>query len=64
MTAAVPPARPAGDLKARAASGLVLAALVLAATAQGGWPFALIWLAAGVAVAWEWLGVKIGRAHV
>ena len=57
MNAADAPARPGGDLRARAASGLVLAGLVLAATAYGGWPFALIWLAAGVAVAWEWLGV-------
>lgn len=57
MTAAAPPARSGSDLKARAVSGVVMAALVLAATAFGGWPFAMIWLAAAVAVAWEWLGV-------
>ena len=57
MTAVDAPARPGGDLRARLVSGVVLAASVLAATAYGGWPFALIWLAASVAIAWEWLGV-------
>jgi phosphatidate cytidylyltransferase len=35
----------------------VLGAAVLAATAVGGWPFALVWLAAGIAVATEWTGM-------
>ena len=34
-----------------------MGALALAATALGGWPFALLWLAAGIAVAAEWLAM-------
>jgi phosphatidate cytidylyltransferase len=48
---------PASELGARAASAAVLAAVALLATYQGGWPFALLWLAAGVAVLGEWLAI-------
>lgn len=42
------------ELGLRVVSAVVLGAAVLAATAEGGWPFALVWLAAGIAVASEW----------
>ncbi|UMY19700.1 phosphatidate cytidylyltransferase [Methylobacterium organophilum] len=42
----------------RAVSGVVLAALVLAALLVGGWPFAAIWLAAGILGAGEWLAMS------
>lgn len=42
----------------RAVSGLVLAALVVAALVRGGWPFAAIWLAAGIVGAAEWIGMS------
>jgi len=49
-SAAAPAARPSGrrELWLRVASGLVLGAGVLAALVYGGWPFAGIWLAAGI----------------
>jgi phosphatidate cytidylyltransferase len=58
------PARPGGELRARVASGVVLAGLVLAATMAGGVAFALVWLVAAVAVAWEWLGVTGARPRL
>lgn len=61
MSAAGAPTKSGGELRARVASGVVMAGLALAATAAGGWPFALVWLGAGVAVAWEWLGVTGAR---
>lgn len=58
------PARPAGrggDLKHRTASALVLVPLVLALTYVGGWPFALLWLLAGLAILHEWAAmVRLG----
>ncbi|MFD0935807.1 phosphatidate cytidylyltransferase, partial [Methylobacterium trifolii] len=42
----------------RVVSGIVLAALVVAALVLGGWPFALIWLAAGIVGAAEWIGMS------
>ena len=52
-------ARPAGrrELWLRLASGLVLGALVLWALGVGGWPFAGIWLAAGIVGAAEWIAM-------
>ncbi|MGP8171127.1 phosphatidate cytidylyltransferase [Rhodoblastus sp.] len=43
-----------GDLWVRAASALVLASAALGALVLGGWPFALYWLLAALAVNWEW----------
>ncbi len=42
------------ELGARVASALILAALALWVTAVGGWPLALFWLAAGIAILIEW----------
>jgi len=47
----------ATELGARVASGLVLGIVTLLATYQGGVPFALFWLAAGLAILVEWTGV-------
>ncbi|WP_112664122.1 phosphatidate cytidylyltransferase [Microvirga flavescens] len=42
------------ELGKRVASAIVLIPIALAAAWQGGWAFALFWLAAGIATAWEW----------
>jgi phosphatidate cytidylyltransferase len=54
---ATPPARPSGrrELWLRIASGVVLAPAILAALVYGGWPFAGIWLAAGIIGFAEWM---------
>ncbi|MFE1598821.1 phosphatidate cytidylyltransferase [Methylobacterium sp. ID0610] len=54
---------PASELGMRAVSGVVLGLLVLAATLTGGWLFALIWLAAGLAVVGEWLAITRTGPH-
>ncbi|EIZ85333.1 phosphatidate cytidylyltransferase [Methylobacterium sp. GXF4] len=58
MTPTAPPAaRPSGrrELWLRVASGVVLAPAILAALVYGGWPFAGIWLAAGIIGFAEWM---------
>src|ERR1700712_2944118 len=48
--------RPAGSLSElgrRIVSAIVMVLVVLAATWIGGWPFALIWMAAGIVIALE-----------
>ena len=54
------------DLAPRAISGIVLIAAALAAAYWGGLPFAIFWLVAFGAVAWEWqrLSAKGGAADV
>jgi phosphatidate cytidylyltransferase len=47
----------ATELGARIVSAIILAALVLLATWYGGLPFAVIWLAAGLAILAEWIGM-------
>ena len=42
----------------RVFSGIVLAVIVVSALILGGWPFALIWLAAGIVGAAEWIGMS------
>lgn len=42
------------DLKARVASGVVMLAVAVGALAAGGVWFALFWLAAALAILWEW----------
>jgi phosphatidate cytidylyltransferase len=52
------------ELSRRVASALVLAAVVLAATWWGGWPFRIVWtLVAGI-VAYEWVAIVSGRNAV
>jgi phosphatidate cytidylyltransferase len=47
----------ASELGARVLSAVVLATAALLAAVLGGWPFALFWLVAGLAVAAEWTAV-------
>jgi phosphatidate cytidylyltransferase len=47
----------ATELGARVVSAVVLAAIALFATYQGGWLFALLWLLAGIAVLAEWMAM-------
>lgn len=42
----------------RVVSAIVLGAVVLGALVAGGWPFALVWLAAGIVGAGEWFTVS------
>lgn len=46
------------EFQARVFSAVVLAAIVLSALVLGGWPFALIWLAAAIVAAAEWIGIR------
>jgi phosphatidate cytidylyltransferase len=45
---------PSSELKTRVASAIVMIALALLTAYWGGWPFALLWLAAGIAIMVEW----------
>src|SRR4051812_50196135 len=49
-----PAPKPASELKARVVSALALGVVALLMTWWGGWPFALLWLSAGLAVLLEW----------
>ena len=49
-----------GNTAARVASALVLAPIALAAGYYGGWPFAIFWAIAAVAVLWEWTALVAG----
>ena len=49
-----PGPQPRSELRLRILSGLVLAAVALVATWLGGTLFALLWLAAALAIAYEW----------
>ena len=51
---------PANNLTLRIASAVVMAPLALLAAYLGGWPFALFWAAAAVAVLWEWTALVKG----
>ncbi len=61
--AATPAAAPGNNLALRAASAVVLAPLAVAAAWYGGWPFALFWGVAAVAVLWEWIALVVGPGH-
>ena len=60
---AAPSTRPLGDLGVRAASGLVLIAVAVVTTLRGGDLFVLVWLAAAVAILWEWQRLVEGDAR-
>ena len=53
-------AAPASNLTLRIASAVVMAPVALFAAYVGGWPFALFWAAAAVAVLWEWTSLVKG----
>lgn len=48
----------------RVVSAAVLAPLAIVAAWFGGWPFAVFWGAASVAVLWEWIRLVAGPRHV
>jgi len=51
------------NLALRIASAAVMAPLALLTAYLGGWPFALFWGAASIAVLWEWVGLVTGPAR-
>jgi phosphatidate cytidylyltransferase len=51
------------NLALRILSAVVLAPLALLAAYLGGWPFALFWAAAALAVLWEWVSLVVGPTH-
>lgn len=46
------------EFRARLVSAILLGAIVVSALILGGWPFAMIWLAAGIVFAAEWIGMS------
>ncbi|NEU11665.1 phosphatidate cytidylyltransferase [Methylobacterium sp. BTF04] len=46
------------EFQARVVSAVLLAAIVVSALVLGGWPFAVIWLAAAIVGAAEWIGMS------
>lgn len=52
------------NLALRIASAVVLGPIAVAAAYFGGWPFALFWAVAAVAVAWEWTRMVSGPAWI
>lgn len=46
------------EFQARVISAIVLAIVVVTALVLGGWPFALVWLAAAIVAAAEWVGMR------
>lgn len=53
----------ANNLALRVLSALVLAPLALLTAYLGGWPFALFWGAAALAVLWEWITLVVGPTY-
>lgn len=51
---ALAPKAPSSELRTRVLSAIVMVALALGTAYWGGWPFALFWLAAGIAIMIEW----------
>jgi phosphatidate cytidylyltransferase len=51
------------NLTLRIASAVVLAPVALGAAYLGGWPFAVFWGLAAIAVLWEWLTLVSGAGH-
>ena len=58
------PAAKNSDLAPRAASAIVMALVILAATWFGGWTFRAIWAVVGGLVAYEWLTIIRQPRHV
>ncbi len=52
------------NLALRIVSAAVLAPVAIAAAYFGGWPFALFWAAAAIAVVWEWTRLVKGPAWI
>jgi phosphatidate cytidylyltransferase len=54
---------PSHNLLLRCLSALVMAPLALAVAWFGGWPFALFWGVAAIAVLWEWTTLVVGNRY-
>jgi phosphatidate cytidylyltransferase len=54
---------PSNNLLLRCLSAAVLAPLAVAVAFLGGWPFALFWGIAAIAVLWEWVTLVAGPGH-
>lgn len=54
---------PGNNLVLRIVSALVMAPVAIAAAWYGGWPFALFWGLAAIAVMWEWITLVAGPGH-
>jgi phosphatidate cytidylyltransferase len=54
----------ANNLALRIVSAAVLAPLALLAAYFGGWPFAVFWSAAAIAVLWEWISLVAGPGWI
>ena len=54
---------PASNLALRVVSAVVLAPLALLTAYLGGWPFALFWGVAALAVLWEWIELVAGPSY-
>ena len=52
------------NLALRAISTVVLAPLAVVTAYLGGWPFALFWAAAAIAVLWEWVSLVSGTLWI
>src|SRR4051794_4697700 len=56
--------KPSRNLVLRVASSAVLAPLAIGIAYLGGWPFAIFWTIAAVAVWWEWTKLVHPSGHV
>ncbi|MBI4366125.1 MAG: phosphatidate cytidylyltransferase [Deltaproteobacteria bacterium] len=54
---------PVSNLVLRIVSAAVLGPIAIVAAYFGGWPFALFWSAAAIAVLWEWTTLVAGPSH-
>jgi phosphatidate cytidylyltransferase len=54
---------PVNNLVLRIVSAAVLGPIAIVAAYLGGWPFALFWGAAAIAVLWEWTTLVAGPTH-
>lgn len=55
------PPRPAGDLRTRIVSGVILAVVALAGVLVGGWLLAIGLAVVTAAIAWEWTSMSVGH---
>ncbi|MCW5718990.1 MAG: phosphatidate cytidylyltransferase [Bauldia sp.] len=55
------PPRPAGDLRTRIVSGVILAVVALAGVLVGGWLLAVGLAVVTAAIAWEWTSMSVGH---
>ena len=55
---------PVNNLVLRVISAVVLAPVAIYAAYLGGWPFAVFWVAAALAVLWEWISLVTGLGWI